>query len=117
MRGIGGSTISNIPRFITKVVHEFHANLSDNILVKGEEQFEKVFVRGHVYEFSPRVISEYLNISIPEDFVFEKDYVLDDVAFELLGYKTRWLRTTILRVANLTLKYNGLYKITLSNWL
>ena len=45
------STISNIPRFVTKVIHEFHANLSDDMLVDGEEQFEKVLVRGHVYDF------------------------------------------------------------------
>ena len=35
------STINNIPRFVTKVVHEFYANLSDNIVVQGEPQFEK----------------------------------------------------------------------------
>ena len=64
--------MSNIPHFVTKVVHEFYANLSENMVIEGEEQFEKVFVRGHVYEFSPRVISEYLNIYIPGHFVFEK---------------------------------------------
>ena len=37
-----GSTVSNIPRFVTKVVHEFYANLNDNIVIEGEEQFEKV---------------------------------------------------------------------------
>ena len=45
------SIVSNIPRFVTKVIHEFYANLSDDMLVEGEEQFEKVFVRGHVYDF------------------------------------------------------------------
>ena len=74
-----------------------------------------MFLRGHVYEFSPRVVSEYLNISIREDFVFEKDYVVDDVPFELLGYKATWLRTNVLRVAYLTLKYNYLHKIAVSN--
>ena len=59
------STISNIPRFVTKVVHKFYANLIDNIIVEGEASFEKVFVRGHIYEFSPRVIYEYLNIPTP----------------------------------------------------
>ena len=44
-----GSTISNIPQFITKVVHEFYANLSDNIVVQDEDQCEKVFLRGHIY--------------------------------------------------------------------
>ena len=79
------STISNIPRFVTKVVHKFYANLGDNIVVQGEPQFEKVFVRGHIYEFSPRVICEYLNILIPKTFNFEKEYVLDDVATSCLG--------------------------------
>ena len=74
-----------------------------------------MFVRRHVYEFSPRVVSEYLNISIPKDFVFDKEYVFDDVASELLGYKTTWLKKNVLRVADLTLNYNGLHKITLDN--
>ena len=109
------STVTNIPRFVTKVVLEFYANLSDNLLVETEDEFQKVFVQGHVYEFSPRVISEYLNITIPENFNYERNYVLDDVAFELLGHKTTWPRTNVLRVTDLTLKYNGLHKIALSN--
>ena len=32
-----GSTVSNIPIFITKVVHEFYANLSDNIVVERDD--------------------------------------------------------------------------------
>ena len=62
-----------------------------------------------------RVICEYLNITIPENFKFEKDYMLDDVATELLGYKCSWPKTNVLRVADLTLRYNGLHKIALSN--
>ena len=73
----------------------------------------KVFVRGHVYEFLPKAICEYLNISFRENFNFEKEYVLDDVAIELLGHKCVRPKTNILRVANLTLKYNGLHKIAL----
>ena len=90
------STVSNIPRFVTKAIHEFYANLNDNMLVEGEEQFEKVFVRGHFYDFSPRVISEHLNIPLPENFNFERDYVLDDVASKLLGYKIDWPRANVL---------------------
>ena len=109
------SIVSNIPRFVTKVVHEFYANFSDNIVVEGEDQYEKVFVMGHFYEFLPRVICEYLNISILENFNFEKYYVLDDVVIEFLGYKTVWPNTNVLRVADFSLKYNGLHKIALSN--
>ena len=75
-----------------------------------------MFVRDHIYKFSPRVICEYLNIPIPKKIEFEKDYVLDDVITELLGYKCVWPKTNVLRVADLTLKYNGLHKIALSNW-
>ena len=60
-------------------------------------------MRGHIYEFSPRVISEYLNISILEHFSFEKDYVLDDVAKSFLRYKIVWPKTNVLRVPDLTL--------------
>ena len=98
-------------------MHEFYANLSNNIVVKGEDQFEKVVVRGHIYEFPPTVICEYLNITIPENFSFEKEHVLDDVATELLGYKCMRPKTNVLRVADLTLKYIGLHKIALSKWL
>ena len=69
-----------------------------------------------MYDFLPRVISEYLNISIPKNFNFERDYAIDDVTSELLGHKTNWPRTNVLRVADLTLKYNGLHKIAFSNW-
>ena len=41
-----GSTISIIPRFVAKVVHEFYANLSDNIAVPREPRFENVYVKG-----------------------------------------------------------------------
>ena len=56
-------------------------------LLFKEKPSLKVFVRGHIYEFSPRAIYEYLNIPILEIFSFEKEYVLDDVAIELQGYK------------------------------
>ena len=68
-------------------MHEFYANLSDNITVPSEPEFETVYVRDYVYDFSLRAICDYLNIPIPEDFNFEKDYALDDVVIELLGYK------------------------------
>ena len=35
----------------------------------------------------------------------------------MLGYKYVWPKSNVLKVADLTLKYNGLHKIALSNWL
>ena len=52
-----------------------------------------------MYKFFPRVIREYLNIPVPENFDFNKDYALDDVAIEFLGYKCVWPKTNVLRLA------------------
>ena len=74
-------------------------------------------MRGHIYDFSPRAICTYMNILVSDDAQFEKYFVLDDVAVELLGYKCVWPNSNILKVADLNLKYNGLHKIALCNWL
>ena len=101
---------------MSKVVHEFYANLIENIFVPREKEFEKVYVRAYVYDFSPKVICNYLNTPYFDLNENKKDYVRDDVASELLG-TTMWLRSNALRVTDLTLKYSGLHKIVLSNWL
>ena len=96
-------------------MHEFYDNLSDNIIVLGERQFEKVYVRGHIYNFSRVAICDYLHILVPDDFHFKMDYALDDVAIELLVYKCIWSKSNVLKVTDVTLKYNELHKISLSN--
>ena len=101
---------------MSKVVHEFYANLIENIFVPREKEFEKVYVRAYVYDFSPKVICNYLNTPYFDLNENKKDYVLDDVASELLG-TTVWPRSNALRVTDLTLKYSSLHKIVLSNWL
>ena len=35
-----GSTSLNISQFVTKVVNAFYENLSENIVVEGQDQFE-----------------------------------------------------------------------------
>ena len=49
-------TISDVKTFILGVVHEFYANLSEIVDVLDSLEFEKVYVRGHVYEFLPKAI-------------------------------------------------------------
>ena len=44
--------MSNILRFISMVAYEFYANLHENVSVPREKEFDKVYVRGHVYDFS-----------------------------------------------------------------
>ena len=68
------STIPNVPRFVAKVFHEFYANLNDNVVVLREKEFDKVYVRGHMYDFSPMAIYNYLHIPVLGDVQFEKGY-------------------------------------------
>ena len=68
-------------------------------------------------DFPPLVICTYLNIPFVDQDENEKKYVLDDVAKELLGHKCVWPKSNVLKVVDLTLKYNCLYKIALKNWL
>ena len=49
-------------------MHEFYANLGDKIVVEGEDQYESL-LWGHIYEFSPRVICEFLSALI-QPYVF-----------------------------------------------
>lgn len=97
------SMMSNIPKFVSKAMHEFYANLTENICVLGKKSLKK-FVRDHVYDFSPKAIWNYLNI-LYFDFDDNEDYVLDDVASELyFGTKFVWPKSNALRVADLILK-------------
>ena len=75
-----------------------------------------MFVRGHVYEFSPKVIYDFLKIPLYGFDDFEKDYDMDAIATELLGIESKWPGKKTLKVSNLTLKYAGLHKIAMTNW-
>ena len=48
-------TVFYVKGLIPSVVHEFYANLFENVNVAESLEFDKVHARGHVYEFSPKV--------------------------------------------------------------
>ena len=107
--------MSKIKGFIPRVVHEFYANLSENIDVPECLEFEKVFVRGHLCEFSPKEISDLLKIPMYGFDELNKTYIIDVVALERLRTKSTWHKTNSLRASEITLKYSGLHKIAMSN--
>ena len=57
-------TTTEISGFVPNMVYEFFANISENIDDFESLKYHKVYVRGHVYELSPRAISNYLKIPI-----------------------------------------------------
>ena len=109
-------TVSDIKGFIRCVIHEFYANLSENINVAESLEFEKVYVCGRVYEFSTKVICEYLKILMYSFNEFDKTYNMDGVMSELLRTKSTWPKNNSLRAIEITFKYFGLHKIVINNW-
>ena len=99
-----------------ELLENFMQNLSDDVDCKGKPTFRKVFVRGHVYEFSPKAMCEFLNVPIFDFDAFDKDYDMDNVATGLLGIDSKWPGKKTLKVSNLTLKYVGLHKVAITNW-
>ncbi|PON60473.1 hypothetical protein PanWU01x14_152700 [Parasponia andersonii] len=55
-----------------------------------------MFVRGHVYDFSPTVIADFLNIPIWPFNDFEKEFPLNKVAYEILSTQAKWPKNTSL---------------------
>ena len=106
-------TVCEVKEYVPRIIREFYANLSEDANSKGKPEFQKVFVRGHLYDFSPKVIYDYLKILLYD---FDKDYDMDVVASELPSMDNKWLGKKALKVSDLTLKYVGLHKVAMSNW-
>ena len=75
--------------YVPRIVREFYANLSEDVDSEEKPEFQKVFVKGHVYEFFPKAICDYLKISLYDFDDFDKHYNMDDVATELLGIESK----------------------------
>ena len=58
--------------YVPKIVREFYANLFEDVDSAGKPEFQKVFVKGHVYYFSPNAICDYLKIPLYDFDDFEK---------------------------------------------
>ncbi|VFQ66827.1 unnamed protein product [Cuscuta campestris] len=46
--------------YVKKVIQEFYCNLSESCVTKDDPSYQKVFVRGKLYDFSPSVINSFL---------------------------------------------------------
>ena len=103
------------------IVQEFYTNLKKGISDDNSPFFESVYVRGHMFEFSPLLISSMLNCPIVKSSrKKELDLNLDlhKVAVELTSSAlTHWPTENAIPSAVLTSKYSILHKIAIANWL
>ena len=71
-------TVSCIKGFVPRIVHEFYANMSEDIETKRHPCYYKVYVRGHVYDFSCRFINDLFQAPSFDFDDSNKDYDDDD---------------------------------------
>lgn len=99
--------------------------MSPLISVKGSPLFQKVYVRGHVSDFSADMINEYLVFKLldSDDAEFwinplpsDDDFNMDIVATELTGHPMIWKAETRRLCSQLTSKYTMLTRVGLFNW-
>ncbi|XP_062080246.1 uncharacterized protein LOC133785002 [Humulus lupulus] len=103
--------------FVDRIVKEFYANLTNEIIDPKSPLYCKVYVRGHWFSFSLQDIAEALHL--PLDVEDDDDLASldkDAVITELVGQKMVWPSNTIISVTNLTYTYDVLDKFSTTNW-
>ncbi|GAA0164155.1 hypothetical protein LIER_19860 [Lithospermum erythrorhizon] len=106
--------MDNAKRYWVRLVREFVCCLSDKIDEAGHETYQKVKLREHMFDFSPRVINSYYGISNSEvnGYFLKQAYIIR----ELNGNTTKiWpADITQLVASTLSLRYSVLHKAALS---
>ncbi|XP_062118597.1 uncharacterized protein LOC133832245 [Humulus lupulus] len=103
--------------FVDRIVKEFYANLTNEIIEPKSSVYNKVFVRGHWFSFSPQDIA--LALHLPLDVEYDVDGATldkDMVITELVGQKMVWPSNTVISVSNLTYTYAVIHKFATTNW-
>ncbi|XP_062114165.1 uncharacterized protein LOC133825204 [Humulus lupulus] len=103
--------------FVDRIVKEFYANLTNEIIEPKSPLYCKVYVRGHWFSFSPQDIAHALHL--PLDIEDDDDLASldkDAVITELVGKKIVWPSNTVISVTNLTYTYAVLHKFATTNW-
>ncbi|XP_062086269.1 uncharacterized protein LOC133792384 [Humulus lupulus] len=103
--------------FVDRIVKEFYANLTNEIIEHKSPLYCKVFVRGHWFSFSPQDIAHALHL--PLDVKDDDDLATldkDTVITELVGQKMVWPSNIVISVSNLTYTYAVLHKFATTNW-
>ncbi|XP_062103198.1 uncharacterized protein LOC133814222 [Humulus lupulus] len=103
--------------FVDRIVNEFYANLTNEIIEPKSSRYHKVFFRGHWFSFCPQDIALALHLPLDvEDDVDGASLDMDMVITKLVGQKMVWPSNTVISVSNLTYTYAVLHKFATTNW-
>lgn len=103
-------TVSIVKPFVKNVVFEFYANLVNEINDPKSPTFSKVFIRGHMFDFSPAVTNEFYESQREVvEFVANYDTIISELTANV---RCKWPAAKSFPAAELSLKYSVLHKIT-----
>jgi hypothetical protein len=107
-------TVTNIGRCYEKLVREFIVNISE-YCSEGDEESQKVYVRGKCIKFSPTTINEYLGRNTETE--TEEVDLINKVTEEITGGQVKnWPKKGLLSTRRLSVKYVVLNRIGAANW-
>ena len=58
------SIIIGLKGYVSCIVHEFYANIQEGFTKKDSFFYYKVYVRGHIYDFSPKILVSFLRFHL-----------------------------------------------------
>ncbi|XP_051113173.1 uncharacterized protein LOC127239189 [Andrographis paniculata] len=105
-------------KYCPKLVKEFYANLSAHVLDQDSPWFHKAYVRGKVFELSPRVINKLLKLPIDNPEELPSDLLKDstrDVALFLSSRKSVDFGRKGLSASELSLRFQCLFRLCAKN--
>ncbi|XP_062114124.1 uncharacterized protein LOC133825158 [Humulus lupulus] len=102
--------------FVDRIVKEFYANLTNEIIEPKSPLYCKVIVRGHWFSFSPQDIAHALHLPLDVLGHYIATLDKDAVITELVGQKMVWPSNTVISVSNVTYTYVVLHKFATTNW-
>ncbi|XVE68338.1 hypothetical protein DITRI_Ditri09bG0060000 [Diplodiscus trichospermus] len=109
-------TVTKIKPYSADIVHEFYANLVSDVADVTSPKCHKVYVRGTLFDFSPRLINEFYEYPVPDELP-EITVSMDTVYQVLTGrHGVRWPQADFCYSSDFTMKYVVLHKIAISNW-
>lgn len=111
------STVTTAMPFCKQSVLEFYCNLTAEVGSADSGKFGKIFVRNHVYDFTPSVINAYFHTANTEADPVTELNIDEATAVITGGVVTKYPSIPHrLAAASLTSLYSVLHKIAIWNW-
>ncbi|XP_051148695.1 uncharacterized protein LOC127263629 [Andrographis paniculata] len=117
MKGLRRWAVS-LKSYCPKLVREFYANLTRDVLEEESPWFHRAYVQGKMIELSPQVINNLLHLPSDNPEVFPSALIKEsrrEVALRLSAWKSDDFGRSGLAATELTMKYQCLFRFCAMN--